>query len=173
MKHTVRAMGTHDLKKVSQLLRDAYGYLADREGFTEEERERLFEMRGSEEALADQMRAYKILLLEREGVLAGVLAMQGNEIAKLFVDPEHVGTGIGRILFEMAVRFSARSGHDDVIVGSTPHGAPFYETMGMMEVERLTATEGPLPGREIVILRKPLHMLNTTRKLRRETDMHL
>jgi GNAT superfamily N-acetyltransferase len=111
--------------------------------------------------------------LEKESVLSGVMALRKNEITKLFVRPGEIRAGIGTMLFEIAQRAVARGGHDTLLVGTTGHAIPFYESMGMEVLERRTASEGPLEGFEITVLKKALHMVNTTRKLPRSEEVHL
>ncbi|MHC4778866.1 MAG: GNAT family N-acetyltransferase [Planctomycetota bacterium] len=173
MKHEVREMKEKDLPKVAALLGESYAYLASTEGFSESQLEALVQERGSEEALRSQMDEYRFMVLDKESVLSGVLAMKGNEITKLFVRSDEMRSGIGTMLFEIAQRAAARAGYDALVVGTTGHAIPFYKAMGMEVEETRIAATGPLAGWEIAVLKKPLHMVNTTRKLHRTDDVHL
>ncbi|MCU0724105.1 MAG: GNAT family N-acetyltransferase [Planctomycetes bacterium] len=173
MKHSVRKMADTDLPKVSDLLRGAYAVLAEREGLSAEEGAALFEQRGSVDALRAQTGEYEFFVLEREGELAGVLALKGNEVTKLFVHPGFLRRGIGAGLFEMAQRTVARAGFEEILLGTTGHAVAFYRAMGMVVTGTSPAASGPLKGRQVTIMRKPLCRTNTTRRLANETDLHL
>ncbi|MHC4599810.1 MAG: GNAT family N-acetyltransferase [Planctomycetota bacterium] len=173
MKHAVRKMTAEDLPKVAALLEEAYTYLAEMEGLTPDQRENLIRERGSEEALLEQMSMYRFFVLEKESILSGVMALRENEITKLFVQPGEIRAGIGTMLFEIAQRAVARGGHDALVVGTTGHAIPFYKAMGMEIVEKRNAAVGPLAGWEITVMKKALHMVNTTRKLPRSDEVHL
>lgn len=173
MKHTARKMRETDLTRVAMFLEECYGELAAREGMGEPERRRLIEARGSEAALRSQMEEYVFYLLERESIPAGLVALKDNEITKLYVGPAHQGSGLGRILFEVAQRIIVRRGYDSILVGTTAHAVPFYESMGMSVEGRRPAPAGPLAGREITILKKELHTLTTTIRLPHDGRVHL
>jgi GNAT superfamily N-acetyltransferase len=158
---------------VTALLEEAYTYLAGKEGLTSEQRVNLIRERGSTEARREQMESDLFFVLEKESILSGVIALSGNEITKLFVHPSEIRAGIGTMLFEIAQRAVGRAGHEALVVGTTGHAIPFYEAMGMEVEERRRATVGPLAGCEITVLKKPLHMVNTTRKLARSDEVHL
>lgn len=173
MKHEVREMTEKDLPKVAALLAESYAFLAEKEGFSKEQLEALVRERGSLEALRSQMDEYRFMVLDKESVLSGVLAMKGNEITKLFVRCDEMRAGIGTMLFEIAQRAAARGGYDALVVGTTGHAVPFYRAMGMEVEETREAAGGPLAGWKIAVLKKPLHMVNTTRKMHRTDEVHL
>jgi GNAT superfamily N-acetyltransferase len=49
---------------------------------------------------------------------------------KMFVDADQIGKGVGRNLWEHAVRTALDLGRSTFIIGSDPNAAPFYEAMG-------------------------------------------
>jgi GNAT superfamily N-acetyltransferase len=49
----------------------------------------------------------------------------------LWVRPDHIGTGVGRMLLEHAVAHAAARGADTLELEADPHAAGFYERMGM------------------------------------------
>lgn len=64
------------------------------------------------------------------------LSRQGEvfELEHLWVDPQHMGTGVGTLLFEHAVR-TVRSMRGSVLnIASDPHAEGFYLRMGAIRV---------------------------------------
>jgi N-acetylglutamate synthase-like GNAT family acetyltransferase len=162
-----------DVERAARLLRACYAFLAEEEGLGEERFEALVRERGSPEALREQMEAYKIFVLEREGILRGLVALKGAEITKLFVHPEEIRSGVGAMLFEIAQRNVVRAGHDILLVRTTETAIPFYLSMGMETVETKPAPAGPLQGTDITTLKKALQTTATTKLLKPEGDPHL
>lgn len=75
------------------------------------------------------------------------LAPPAAELEKLFVCPDRMERGIGRILFEWAVA-AARQGECDVLtVASDPGAAAFYRRMGCRDSGE--APSGSIPGRTL------------------------
>lgn len=74
------------------------------------------------------------------------------DLAALFVDPDHKGTGAGRILFEWAVT-SARKicaenpGFSKMIIDADPFAAPFYRHMGAHDIG--STPSSAIPGRTL------------------------
>lgn len=54
-----------------------------------------------EKILAD-IEAGKVYVLEEDGVIAGTVTINGNGIARLFVEPSQQGRGLGRQLMDFA-----------------------------------------------------------------------
>jgi predicted N-acetyltransferase YhbS len=52
------------------------------------------------------------------------------ELSHLFVAPEHIGSGIGRALFDAAMGLAAAHGASHVSILSDPNAAAFYEKLG-------------------------------------------
>ena len=49
---------------------------------------------------------------------------------KLFVDPERMGTGTGKTLFEWALQTAKTLGAKELLIDADPGAAAFYERMG-------------------------------------------
>jgi len=66
--------------------------------------------------------------------LIGIAQVSSNEagcfLEKLFVDPAHMGVGVGRKLFEWSVDAARRSGATEMIIEADPDAVPFYVSMG-------------------------------------------
>ena len=78
----------------------------------------------------------EILVAERDGVPVGVAAVNGadGELEHLWVRPRAMGEGIGRRLFERAVRIARDAGAAALTIVSDPNAAPFYEHLGARRV---------------------------------------
>jgi ribosomal protein S18 acetylase RimI-like enzyme len=77
-----------------------------------------------------------------EGNLVGFYALVGEgrklELEHLWVSPEFIGTGIGRALFDHAVRRAAALGAEVVGVESDPNAEGFYRRMGARRVGEIS-----------------------------------
>ena len=82
-------------------------------------------------------------------------ARASDTIAKLYVSPEHVGQGVGRLLYEAAESLILEHGYSRVWLGAFPTAVPFYEKMGLSVVGEKAAT-GPLAGRKMMLMEKRL-----------------
>ena len=76
------------------------------------------------------------------------------ELEKLFVEPNAMGRGFGRLLIEWAIDTVAAHGGTRIEVASDPVAAPFYRSMGAEDAGQ--AASGSIPGR--VLPRLILHV---------------
>ena len=88
-------------------------------------------------AFADRLRGGYVTLAAFDGErIVGVVAwMPPDHVAMLFVDPAAQGEGVGRRLFEEALR-RIRTAHRDletVHVHASRYAVPFYERLGFRE----------------------------------------
>jgi GNAT superfamily N-acetyltransferase len=69
---------------------------------------------------------------EGEPVAFYALVGEGREIAleHLWVSPERIGTGVGRLLFDHALRRAAALGAETVRIEADPNAEGFYQRMG-------------------------------------------
>jgi GNAT superfamily N-acetyltransferase len=72
------------------------------------------------------------------------------DLAHLFVEPEALGLGIGRALFEAAVVCAKAEGARRLVILSDPNAAAFYERMGA--VLEGDAPSDAIPGRRLPLL---------------------
>lgn len=72
------------------------------------------------------------------------------DLLKLFVDPENLGTGLGKCMFDWAVAESRRLGARRMSIEADPGAVPFYEKRGARVVG--SATSGSIAGRRIPLL---------------------
>jgi GNAT superfamily N-acetyltransferase len=79
--------------------------------------------------------------------IAGFATLSGRpdvlELDDLFVDPDHMRTGVARALVADAMDIAHRSGATHISVTANPHAMAFYETVGF-QPDGMTTTEfGP------------------------------
>ena len=67
------------------------------------------------------------------------------ELDKLFVEPELIGQGIGRKLFNAAIREAKAKAVVEKTLTADPFAAPIYEKMGFLKV--CEEPSGSIPGR--------------------------
>ncbi|MBI4748654.1 MAG: GNAT family N-acetyltransferase [Acidobacteria bacterium] len=70
-----------------------------------------------------------------------------------WVRPESIGTGIGRQLFEHAVKTARAAGIPSLLIDADPFAAPFYERMGARHVGTIPAPVPEQPERTLPRLR--------------------
>lgn len=99
---------------------------------------------------------HAIYILEQEGRWLGYCHLRpdaNNEarLESLFVEPESIGAGVGRRLFEFAATKARDLGFDALIFESDPNAEAFYLAMG---AQRTGETESSaLPGRMLPVMR--------------------
>lgn len=99
-----------------------------------------------------------IMLAEDKRGIAGVvqLSKQGDDavLEKLFVEPDRLGEGTGKLLYVWACRVARDNGAKNLLIDSDPDAAAFYEGLGA--VRSGTAKSGSIPGRTLPHLVHPL-----------------
>ncbi|MET7856707.1 GNAT family N-acetyltransferase [Streptomyces sp. NPDC005318] len=91
---------------------------------------------------------------EEDGRVLGFTTLEGlpavGTLGMMFVEPDTVGRGVGRLLFEHVVSEARRLGFVRFTIDADPHAEPFYLAMGAV---RIGATpSGSIPGRELPLL---------------------
>jgi ribosomal protein S18 acetylase RimI-like enzyme len=152
----IRAMGEDDIQAVSNLVCAGYKWLATNEGYSSVELSRLYQERGSYEAISAQARECDFYLAERDGTILGMVSINKTTIEKLYVHPEHHGQGIGKELFNFAQKHIAEEGYEKISLGAFHASAGFYLAMGMTCVGEKTTGGGPIRGRKILLFEKKL-----------------
>ncbi len=72
------------------------------------------------------------------------------ELESLFIEPLHIGSGLGRILFEHAVKTAVDLGYRQMQIQSDPYAAPFYLKMGCVQTGIKKSLS--IPGRSLPLL---------------------
>lgn len=153
----IEPMTDADHAAVSDLLRACFHWVADREGFTDRQREFLVGPRSSVETLRTESRTRPHLVArDDDGTILGLAAIRDNEIARLYVHPRCHGRGVGTALFEAAEAMIRAAGHAEVTVAAlAASAAAFYRARGMHEVGRQPYEPEIFGDREVILLAKP------------------
>jgi len=152
----IQEMTEDDHHRVSEILCSCYGWLAEREGFTGEQLQFLLSERGSVETVRQESKSQTYLVAFNDRTLVGVVAVKGNEITRLYVEPEYHHQGIGRMLLEEAENVIRRIGLEEVTFGARETAVPFYEAMGMTVVGHKAHRAQVFARREVVLMKKSL-----------------
>ena len=155
---TMRPMTEADAQPVSRIVAECYSLLAELEGFSAEQRHRLLTERGTEPMVREGwLRQWECHVAESQGGVVGALALEGNDVAELWVAREHHRQGIGTALFRLAEQRIKAAGHQELTLRCAARGAaPFYQAMGMEAVGTHLCPLGPLEGWPITQYRKTI-----------------
>ncbi len=97
---------------------------------------------------------HPVYCAERNAEIVGFYALSeqdaGFELEHMWVDPQHIGSGVGTLLFEHAVRTVVSLGGSELVIVADPNAEGFYRKMG-------AAPAGTVPsrpeGRRLPLLR--------------------
>ncbi|QUL38081.1 GNAT family N-acetyltransferase [Erythrobacter sp. JK5] len=76
------------------------------------------------------------------------------ELDKLFVEPEWIGRGIGKVLFDWSTGKARSLGARTMLVTADPYAVPFYEKMGFELIGEEPSAS--IPGRVLPVYRLTL-----------------
>ncbi|WP_147820695.1 GNAT family N-acetyltransferase [Salidesulfovibrio onnuriiensis] len=86
---------------------------------------------------------HECFLAEEDGRPVGVMQLQGNYIAELWVHPDHQGKGVGGKLIQAAEEHAREQGHAHLtlcVYGCNTNAREFYRNKGFV-LERMEASE--------------------------------
>lgn len=91
-----------------------------------------------------------VIVAERSGEIAGFYALErmsrtSFELDALFVEPAHIGSGLGRTLMEHAFSMVAAKSGISLLIQGDPHAEDFYLSIGARKIG--TRESGSIPGR--------------------------
>ena len=108
---------------------------------------------------ADDLAAGAAFVVERDNRVVGFHLLErisdaAIELGHLFVEPEALGTGLGRALLDHACARASEVGCRVLVIQSDPNAEGFYRALGARRVgERESAS---IPGRQLPLLELPL-----------------
>jgi GNAT superfamily N-acetyltransferase len=101
-----------------------------------------------------ELRTTEVAVAEIDGAPAGLAQLEvdgdASELLKLFIEPDRIGTGVGRALFAWAVARAQAGGASAMRIESDPFAEPFYLKMGARRTG--TAPSASIPGRKLPLL---------------------
>lgn len=99
----------------------------------------------------EELAARRTAVAERDGSVVGFTTLEGEPpqgiLGMMFVDPDAIGEGIGRLLFTHAVETAQALGFTQFTIDADPNAEPFYEAMGGVLASRVPS--GSIPGRTL------------------------
>lgn len=115
----------------------------------------VLEVRGADIA------AGRVWVAQRKGRIVGTVGItpEGDgeaELDRMFVEPDAIGSGVGRALMRRAVKESRAAGVRKLMILADPHAALFYERCGAVRIgdEASDAIPGrTLPRYELLVIR--------------------
>lgn len=107
---------------------------------------------------------FEFMVAERLEVVVGFYASKcidesTFELEALFVDPEFIGEGVGRLLIEHAVDNAAIRGGESLIIQGDPNAERFYLAAGAKRIG--SKASGSIPGRMLPLFQISLRHSET------------
>jgi len=110
----------------------------------------------------DRIERDSVTVVERDGVVCGVAALvvDGDdedggasnhaELDLFYIDPEFIGRGFGRRLWNHMVALAHRRGCQRLFIHSDPHAEGFYRSMGASRIGDVPS--GSIEGRSLPLM---------------------
>ena len=97
----------------------------------------------------------QVVVAEVTGQVVGFYSVDGEppagELGNMWLRPDRIGTGLGRVLWQHAMTTAAAAGFEHLDIGAEPNAEGFYRKMG---AERIGGTpSAAIPGRVLPLLR--------------------
>ncbi|MFC4075559.1 GNAT family N-acetyltransferase [Salinithrix halophila] len=104
---------------------------------------------------SERMRGW-VEVAESKGERVGFIELKPENggrvrVVSLFVDPDHMGEGWGRRLWDRAVSLAERKGCQELILDADPHAEEFYSRMGAKTVGKVVS--GSITRRMLPLMR--------------------
>jgi GNAT superfamily N-acetyltransferase len=94
------------------------------------------------------------LVAEEDGRVLGFTTVSGEPpggaLAMMFVEPDTMGRGVGRLLFERTMDRARGLGFARLTIDADPHAEAFYTAMGAVPIG--ATPSGSIPGRVLPLL---------------------
>lgn len=153
---TIRPLADENIPQAADLMAACYREIAVRDQYNDAELHGLL-AQCETDYVRRQFAAFEVMVAEEDGQVAGFAAVEGNDIALLFVAPAHQNKGIGTQLLTAAEESLSAGGHTEV-TATTATAPKFYTRRGYDIRGRSTCDEGPLKGRALLNLLKNLEV---------------
>lgn len=103
---------------------------------------------------ADTIAASRIYVVEDDGAVVGFYGLVGEppegRLEWMFLEPGSIGHGLGRLLWDDAMRVAGEGGFTTLLIESDRYAEPFYLAMG---ADRIGSTVSPVDGAALPLLR--------------------
>ncbi|MFI2431287.1 GNAT family N-acetyltransferase [Streptomyces sp. NPDC018693] len=98
---------------------------------------------------ADEIARRRATVADRDGHILGFTTLEGEPptgvLGMMFVEPQAMGQGIGRLLFEHTIAAGRDLGFTRLAIDADPHAEPFYRAMGAVRTGNVPS--GSIVGR--------------------------
>ncbi|MFC4859317.1 GNAT family N-acetyltransferase [Actinophytocola glycyrrhizae] len=98
-----------------------------------------------------EVAARRTTVAELDGTVVGMYTLDGGppaaELGQMFVDPGHIGRGVGRALWTHAVECARAAGIHTLTIDADPFAEAFYLAMGATRTGSVPS--GSVPEREL------------------------
>ena len=85
-----------------------------------------------------------VYILEDTSTIIGFYCLAANgktgSLDFLFIEPDFIGRGYGRILWESVIQTAREIGLDEFTIDSDPHAEEFYRKMGAVRIGEVEST---------------------------------
>lgn len=103
----------------------------------------------------DDVARRHVVVAEVDGTVIGFYSVDGEppagELGNLWVRPDQIGTGLGRVLWQDALAAAADAGYEHLDIDAEPYAEGFYLRMGAERIGEVAS--GSIPGRVLPQLR--------------------
>ncbi|WP_433258897.1 GNAT family N-acetyltransferase [Streptosporangium sp. CA-135522] len=103
---------------------------------------------------ASEVEKLRTTVAEHDGRILGFATLEGNPpegaLGMLFVEPDAIGQGVGRCLFEHATAAAASLGFARLTIDADPNAETFYLAMGATHIGATPSDS--IPGRMLPLL---------------------
>jgi GNAT superfamily N-acetyltransferase len=87
---------------------------------------------------ANEVTRRRAMVADRDGHIVGFTTLEGEPptgvLGLMFVDPQAIGQGIGRLLFEHTIATGRDLGFTQLTIDADPNAEPFYRAMGAVRI---------------------------------------
>ncbi|MFI9025491.1 GNAT family N-acetyltransferase [Streptomyces sp. NPDC053560] len=108
---------------------------------------------------ASEVESRRAAVADRDGRILGFTTLENKPpmgtLGMMFVEPQAMGQGIGRLLFENVVATGRQLGFTRLTIDADPNAEPFYRAMGAVRTG--SAPSGSIPGRVLPQLALAIH----------------
>jgi GNAT superfamily N-acetyltransferase len=91
----------------------------------------------------------RAMVADRDGRILGFTTLEGEPptgvLGMMFVEPQAIGQGIGRLLFERTIAAGRELGFAQLTIDADPNAEPFYRAMGAVRIGSVPS--GSIAGR--------------------------
>jgi GNAT superfamily N-acetyltransferase len=88
--------------------------------------------------LEAKSKEYQFFVFEKNHMILGIGALKGNNIQKIYVNPDYQGRGIGAALLRFLEELAVKKGHKELILFAFDNSVTFYKKQGYAIVAPFT-----------------------------------